>query len=361
MRLNDCPSRHTAAPFAAAKGLDRLRWRNVSGVVTAVLIAVKRRFAGLEAIFLLGAVGTMLAASVVSGKLAQPAGWHPLSLLFWSMVGACLLQVGMAKARHRAAAGGQGRPDDLTHHPLGLFAGGSSGRLVRVSLFSAGSGLLFAVPNAMAFSAVPHVGAGFVALCFAFPLVLTYALSLVLRLERFNRQKAVGTVLAVAGGAALAFGALNGLPAATMWVLAAMAMPVIIAAGNIYRSLLWPDGADPLLLSAGMMGFGALSLAACLAALDLSLLPERAAGAGAWGLLAFQTALFAVLYALYFRLQKLAGPVYLSQIGSVAAVAGLLMAYLLFGEVPGPAKVLAALLIGAGVFAVSRAGRQAAD
>ncbi|MBO6512173.1 MAG: EamA/RhaT family transporter, partial [Roseibium sp.] len=59
----------------------------------------------------------------------------------------------------------------------------------------------------------------------------------------------------------------------------------------------------------------------------------------ALALLAAQTAIFTVQYGLYFRLQQTAGPVYLSQIGSVAAVIGLVLGYLVYGEVPNVEKL----------------------
>jgi drug/metabolite transporter (DMT)-like permease len=140
-------------------------------------------------------------------------------------------------------------------------------------------------------------------------------------------------------------------------MLAALSAPVIIAVGNLYRSLYWPPGATALELSPGMLLTAGSSLLLGLLAVDAALAPP------AWSLatsafLAGQTAIFALLFVLYFVLQKLAGPVYLSQIGSVGALVGLALATLLLAE-PLSAQVAAAGgLVAGGIFLVNRGVRQ---
>jgi drug/metabolite transporter (DMT)-like permease len=73
----------------------------------------------------------------------------------------------------------------------------------------------------------------------------------------------------------------------------------------------------------------------------------------AFWLLLGQIAVFSATYLLYFVLQKLAGPVYLSQIGSVGAVSGSALAVFAFGEPAGPILLLAAVSILFGVFLVN--------
>ncbi len=299
----------------------------------------------IEAVALLLMVGTLLAASTITGKLALSTGWPPLSLLVWSLAGAALLLALWLICRALSpVVDGAGVTDGPSAEP---------GRALKRVAYFAGSGLLFAVPNAIAFTAVGHVGAGFVALCFAFPLVLTYALSVGLGLERFSGRRGIGVGLAVLGGIILAIGGISGAPDAPGWVLAALAMPVVIAIGNIYRSVLWPKGVSPVMQSAAMLGFGAGLLVPLVVLNGLSMAPVGGGLAPAYGLLALQVAIFTALYGFYFRLQRLAGAVYLSQIGSVAAVSGLLLAYLVLAEVPGAPKLFAVAVIGAGVVFVS--------
>jgi drug/metabolite transporter (DMT)-like permease len=71
-------------------------------------------------------------------------------------------------------------------------------------------------------------------------------------------------------------------------------------------------------------------------------------------LLATEIAVFSATYSLYFLLQKLAGPVYLSQIGSVAAVAGAALAVIALGETAAPVLGFAMIATLGGAFLVNR-------
>lgn len=282
------------------------------------------------AVPLLLAVGTLLATSVVLAKAGAQAGWPPLALLQWALLGAPLLQLLLhstwrnLKTLDRPAVG-----------------------------YMALSGILFAVPNALAFGAAEEVGAGFVAFCFAFPLMITYLLALALRMETFRLLKFTGVALGLIGAVLLASGKAAAPGGLTPWALAALSAPIIIAVANIYRTKYWPQGVTPILLSTGMMIGGFLTMLVINRGAGLPMVPDTWNSTTA-GLLAAQIALFAALYDLYFRLQKLAGPVYLSQIGSVAAVSGAALAFGAFGEVPSPAHFAAFAAVGTGIYLVSR-------
>lgn len=69
-------------------------------------------------------------------------------------------------------------------------------------------------------------------------------------------------------------------------------------------------------------------------------------------ILAIQVVVSAVFYALYFRLQHLAGPVYLSQIGYVGTAFALPIAVLVFGDRVTPAMIAGVALVILGVFLV---------
>jgi len=61
------------------------------------------------------------------------------------------------------------------------------------------------------------------------------------------------------------------------------------------------------------------------------------------------------MFVFFFQLQKVGGPVYLSQIGYVGAAVGLLSGTLLLGERYGPLTWAGALVIAAGVAMTTRA------
>ncbi|WP_422376021.1 DMT family transporter [Roseibium sp.] len=291
-----------------------------------------------QPLVLLLVVGSFLAVSTVIAKAAPQVGWHPLALLQWSILGGA---TGLYLITRMAGLG------------KGVRQGGAViGLDRRLVIYLTLSGLLFIAPNMIAVVAAPKVGAGFVSLSFAFPLVLTYALAVLLRLERLQVLRGAGVLFGLAGGVLLAVSGAELSVEASWWSTVALSIPVFLAVGNIYRTLKWPDGAKPVNLALGMMATGFLALGAFNLATGVPVVPQDWSTA-AVGLLVAQIAIFAVQYGLYFRLQQTAGPVYLSQIGSVAAVVGLGLGYLVFGEIPNAAKLAAVASVGAGIVLVT--------
>lgn len=296
-----------------------------------------------QPLVLLLIVGAFLGISTVFAKAAPEVGWHPVALLQWSIFGgaaglfAVTRLMGLKNGRERT--------------------GKEQGHRRRLLVYVIVTGLLFILPNMIAVAAAPRVGAGFVSLCYAFPLVLTYAFAVILRLQRFQWIMGAGVLFGVAGGILLAISGSELSADASFWSLLALAIPVFLAAGNIYRTLKWPKGAKPVDLALGMMVVGFLSLSAFTAAWGIPVLPAAWSNE-ATGLLAAQTLIFGLQYGLYFRLQQTAGPVYLSQIGSVAAVVGLGLGFLVFNEVPNVAKLGAVAAVGAGIILVTMGQRR---
>ncbi|UCJ16245.1 DMT family transporter [Pseudomonas sp. MM211] len=288
----------------------------------------------LLALILLLAIGALMGLTSNLVKLASAAGWAPVAYLLWSLLGGGLLLLVFTRLRGEAPC--------------------MSPRLQRYYL---GSGLLsIALPNGLLFSSIPHVGAGFASMCLAFPPLITYLLALALRMEPLSRVRLLGICIGLGGSLLLALDKLHSGDSPLLWIIAALAVPVFLGLGNIYRSRYWPAGASPLSLAPGMLLGGALLLLP-LALFDVRLAPTLDSGL-AITLLLVQMALFAIVYALYFVLQKLAGAVYLSQIGSVAAMLGAAMAVTLLDERGSLNMLLAALCIVGGVLLVAWRGAQ---
>ncbi len=288
---------------------------------------------------LLGA-GSMLGLSTDFAKLAPGAGLPPLALLAWALAGATLVLALIGAVRGR----------------LPSF----SARTVEYFLVAGFLGL--AAPFLIFFSAVPHVGASFVAVSIALPPLYTYAGTLILRMERFDAWRALGVALTLAGSLLLAVLKLSVPGAPTFWIVATLSAPVLFAAGNIYRTLRWPPGTGSDQLAPGMLGTAALMLLVVGAlpggfgALpDLSL-AVPAGEAAAIALIAAQAAAFAVQYLLFFVVQQRGGPVYISLLGSVGAVVGSVIAIFLLGEAAPQGLFVGGALIALGVGLVTRGG-----
>jgi drug/metabolite transporter (DMT)-like permease len=144
-----------------------------------------------------------------------------------------------------------------------------------------------------------------------------------------------------------------GRPAEAIWIVIGLAIPVSLACGNIYRTLDWPKEAGPIELAAGSH----LASAAMLVIISLVLngnLP-LAPLAGVPFLTLAQAAAAATMFAFFFRLQAVGGPVYLSQIGYVAAALGLVAGTVFLGERYQLATWAGAAIIMAGVAMTTRA------
>lgn len=282
--------------------------------------------ASLIPLALLLATGALLGISTNLAKVAALIGLAPLPFLAWSVLGAAILLSILAALR--------GGLERITARTTEYFLVAA---LVSV-----------AAPNLLLFSAVAHVGAGFVALAIACSPLFTYLGALALRLEGFQAMRAAGVALALAGTAIVAVYQLAAPDASTLWIVAALLGAVLLACGNLYRSLRWPPGARPDALAPGMLAGAALLLFA------FALLPGPSSAvpldrAGPALLILAQTAIFSAQYLLFFQLQKRGGPVYLSLLGAVGAVVSVPITVLLLGEAPPGGLAPGAALITLGV------------
>ena len=278
----------------------------------------------------------LLAMSTVLAKLSSPAGLAPLPYLAWTTLGSGIALFAIAAAR-------------------GILAPFNA-RTIEFWGFCAIVSM--AAPFMLVYSAVPHVGAGFVALALSFPPFLTYLGTLAFGVERFSALRAAGVALALSGAALLALAQLSLPGAGSLWVIATLIAPVLLASGNVYRAKRWPAGMRPESLAPGMLaGAGLLLLPAGLLPGQTLAIPMTQ---DALVIVLLQTLNFTVQYTLFFILQHRGGAVMLSLIGAVAAVFGVPFAILVLGEAAPPGLLVSAGLIGTGVWLTSWGGlRQA--
>lgn len=277
--------------------------------------------------------GALLGISTNVAKYAGEIGLSPLAFLFWSIAGAATILLVIALLRH-----------ELPPFNKRSFEYYFISALVSV----AGSNLLF-------FSAIPHVGAGFVALIISLPPLLTYLGALALGMERFQTVRALGVAAALAGAGVLAARKFSAPDASVFWILIALCGPVLLAIGNLYRTLRWPEGASPNALAPGMLIAAVVLLGATSLLPDFSLTVPLG-GFLPLGLITLQAFIFAGQFQLLFLLQKTGGPVLLSLLGSVGAIVGVPVAVFLQGESPPDGLILGASLIALGVALVTWGG-----
>ena len=259
--------------------------------------------------FLLVAVGLLLGINFPLGKLAVGAGIPPI---VWAAVistgGAAILGAAMPALRLRAKV-------DARH--LRYFA------VIAV--------ISYALPNVLVYSLIPKLGSGYVAILFTLSPMFTVALSFAARLRAPSRLELVGVGVGFLGAILVATSRGEiGRSVDWIWVALGIVIPLSLASGNVYRTLAWPKDAVPLWLAVGSNAISALLLI---------LASSLVSGAGGFeslliipGIVAIQIAGSALMFALFFRLQAIGGPVTLSQIGTVAAAVGVIIGTFGLGE-----------------------------
>lgn len=212
--------------------------------------------------------------------------------------------------------------------------------------YSVLAGLItFVGANFVLFLALPRVGAGYMGLMFALSPLFTLALSLAAGLRRPGAAGLYGLTLGCAGAVMIAV-AKGAEVAEPLWAVIGLAMPALLAVGNVYRTIDWPEGADPIALAVGSHAVAAVVFVTAVVMLGT---PVVAPLAEAGPVTLAQIAASAITFPAFFLLQRLGGPVLLSQLGYVAAATGLFVAVVFLGESFGALAWAGTLVIAAGI------------
>ncbi|MBZ9726642.1 DMT family transporter [Mesorhizobium sp. CO1-1-7] len=290
-----------------------------------------------SALGLLVVTGGLLGLTLPFGKLATAAGVPAMVWAFVISLGAGGVLLGVLLAR--------GQRIRLTPHKLRYFF--------------VTAAVSYAVPNLLMFSAIPHLGAGYTGIMFTLSPVITLVFSILLGVRRPNMLGISGIAVGFVGAVMVAVTRGEaGQPADLFWVVTGLLIPVSLAAGNIYRTIDWPEGTGPIelavgshLASAAMLLVGILTLLGGKAFVQLGAVPL---------IVVAQMASASAMFAFFFRLQAVGGPVYLSQIGYVAAAVGLFAGTIFLGEHYQLLTWVGAVIITAGVFITTKAQSQKA-
>ncbi|MER9315141.1 DMT family transporter [Mesorhizobium sp. M0659] len=242
-----------------------------------------------------------------------------------------------------------------------LLANGERMRLTshRLRYFFITAAVSYAVPNLLMFSAIPHLGAGYTGIMFTLSPVITLVFSILLGVRRPNTLGSIGIAVGFIGAVMVAVTRGEaGQPADFFWVLVGLLIPVSLAAGNIYRTVDWPEGTGPIELAVGShLASATLLLIGILTLFGLSAFaPLRAVPL----VVVAQVASASAMFAFFFRLQAVGGPVYLSQIGYVAAAVGLFAGTIFLGEHYQLLTWAGAVIITIGVIITTKAQSQKA-
>ncbi len=309
---------------------------------TATFVALSRAPASIQAQANAGFVpvllcfnGVLMAGIYAFAKVAGNNGASPLGLLAWQLLFAAIV-IG-------AVAGGRGELPALTWANL---------------RYATVAGVLgITGPNLVTFATLSHIPAGFVGVITALAPGLTYAIAMAFRIEKLQPLRVAGVILGFAGVMAILLprGALPS-PDVLPWALAQLIAPLLLASGNVFRSLAWPAGLQPIAAASLLLSTQALALVPLSVALDTFEVPQTLFRAKDVALLGAGV-LTAVFYLGAFELQKRGGAVVVGQIGYVITVASVALGVLVFGERYPLTALLAVAVVLAGVMLVNRRPR----
>jgi drug/metabolite transporter (DMT)-like permease len=213
------------------------------------------------------------------------------------------------------------------------------------------------IPNTSMYFAAPHLPASIMAMVVNTVPILAYPMALFARLESFNWQRMIGI--------ALAFCALmliilpkGSLPSSTMtpWVLSTLITPLSFAFCSIYIARFRPTGSDTLSLTAGMLIFSSFLLIPLVLITHSFYAFHLPFTLAEWVIL-LEIILSSIGYLLFFKLIKIAGPVYYSLVDTIVVLTGLFWGYLLFAEHLNKWTTAAVMLIVIALLLVTRQQR----
>lgn len=278
-------------------------------------------------VLLLLACGLLISLTYALGKLATQAGIEGIELLFWQITGSALIVL-----------------------PCALWAGQApklQWEHVRYYLLAGLMG--FTGPYLITYWVLNFIPSGLVGVVASLSPLLTFAIVLLLFRGKASLSSGLGLVLGFAGVLAILLPK-NSLPSPDMfvWVMVACLSPLLLAAGNVYRTRAWPKDGKPLQMAAGLLSSQWVLLLPVYAASQPVGLPTQAL---------FTVVGIAVVsgffYLISFELQRRTTPVFVGQLGYVIALCSLLIGFVFFKETPSFWVWVGTLLIAVGVYWVS--------
>lgn len=289
----------------------------------------------MKALILLIISGILAAGVFIAGKQAANEQLSPLLILFWQM-------------------GGGAAVVWLVCWVLRIFP---VWNWLHFRYYLLGGLLGVSIPYLLAFTVLQNLQVGIVGLLTALSPLVTYAFARLLRIEPGNPLRLLGLVIGLCG-VILLINPEGALQASdnSWYLLLAMGIPVSLAASNIYRSRFWPAGSAAMPLVNGMLTVQSLGLLVINLVLgnfgDLSLQFDS------MGYVLLALGLMAgVSYLTSFKLLRVGGPVYLSQMGYVITVVTLLAGITIWNEVYDQRDLISIGLILSGVLLTTLTNR----
>lgn len=244
------------------------------------------------------------------GKLGVTGGLAPYAYAFWQTGGAGVVLLVLALSR------GLRLPLDVVHVRYYMISG-----LTNV-----------AIPNVVALTCAQYIPVGIAVMISTLAPLMTYAAALLVRIEYFDRRRALGVAIGFAGTLFILVPRTS-LPSPDIvgWVVLAMLTPTFYGFSNVYVAWARPPKIPSLALAAGLQVCAGLCLVPMLivtGSFHVPFPPRSVAEiANVSHILAASLGSL-----LFYEILRMAGPVFTSQVAYVICLTGVFWGKLFFDE-----------------------------
>lgn len=254
--------------------------------------------------------GSGWGASISLTKIVASSGYDPLTLLFWQLVISATILLARLTVKRTALP--------LTGHHLVFYA------------FAGTLGT--SLPDALAYIIAPNLPAGVISIVYALVPMMTFALAIALRAERFDLIRFAGVLLGLAAVALLTVPQIDPrAPVSPIWVFLLVLAGFCYACESVFAIFFMPETDNPLTLLTGMTLAALVFVTPMLLARGTSFairqflgLPEAA--------LILSSAIHVACYAGYLHVLRHKGAIFASQTAYIVTLSGVLWGMVIFTE-----------------------------
>lgn len=282
----------------------------------------------IKSLSLLTLLGFIWGSGYSLAKYAMTHGVPPLGYAFWQALGPALLLSFICLFRK------ENQVFKRKHWPYFLVCGFIG----------------IAIPNTNMYFIASHLPAGLLAVLVNTVPLVVYPLALLAGLEKVDGWRIVALLIGMLGIGLIIHPDTAGI--LSFWSLLALISPLAFAACSIYIARFQPDKLSSVEAASGML-FAASLLLTPLVISQEAFYPLTPPYTLPKQVVLLEIGLSSLGYFIFFKLIRLAGPVFYSLTGGMVALTGLLWGYLLFSEKPSPIQGMAVFCVITAIFLLS--------
>ena len=279
-------------------------------------------------LLLLVLLGFIWGSGYTLAKYAMTHGVPPLGYSFWQSAGPAFLLTVFCLINYR------GTLFQVSYWPYYLVCG-----LLGI-----------AIPNTNMYFIASHIPAGLLAVLVNTVPLIVYPLALLSNQERFDRWRIMAISLGMVGILMIITPSTQGI--LSYWTILTLITPTAFALCSIYISAFQPKNLTALEAASGML-VGATLFLIPLVIQQHAFYPLTAPFTIVKQIVILEIILSSIGYFLFFKLIRLAGPVFYSLTGGVVSLTGLFWGFIVFKEIPNAVQWVAIAFICSALFLLS--------